>query len=88
MKDKGNKTIAVRPLIDHLNEVLAKDTHSVQFRQGVMVVMEDILHKSKNYSGFRYLEEPEVPKGELPGIRRENPENVFLNTDNTRIFYY
>ena len=50
---------------------------------------------TKNYNGFRYLGEKEVPAGEMPGIfdsqyeKKSNPtqDDLFYRTDSTRICY-
>ena len=59
------------------------------WRQGVMLVVEQVLMESDNYKGFGYLSEDDVPKGELPGIRLNNQiPDRFENTDNTRVRYF
>ena len=59
------------------------------WRQGVMLVAEQVLMESDNYKGFGYLSEDDVPKGELPGIRLNNQiPDRFENTDNTRVRYF
>ena len=71
------------------------------WRQGVMLMVEQVLMDSDNYKGFRYLREDEVPEKALPGIREtesgfgksiEELEDIqfgrFENTDNTRVRYF
>ena len=57
------------------------------WRQGVMLMVEQVLMDSGNYKGFGYLTENEVPKGALPGIRRDEAD-IFENTDSTRVRYF
>tara|TARA_B100000959_G_C14715664_1_gene514768 strand:+ start:313 stop:606 length:294 start_codon:yes stop_codon:yes gene_type:complete len=59
------------------------------WRQGVMLMVEQVLMESNNYKGFRYLALDEVPKGAIPGIRRDRgQEQQFENTDSTRVRYF
>ena len=60
-----------------------------EFRKGVMAMIEAVLFETKNYKGFRYLAQDEVPTGCMPGIRRERGvDNQFDDTDNTRVRYF
>ena len=56
---KGNKTIKVKPLLDWANRQLArKDEYATQeFKSGIATMIEQVLHQSRNYKGFRFLEE-------------------------------
>ena len=59
------------------------------WRQGVMLMVEQVLMSTDNYKGFRYLALDEVPQGRMPGIRRDRgQEKQFDNTDNTRVRYF
>lgn len=86
------KTIEVKNVLEICNGILKNSTQTEDFRSGVMVLLEHILHETENYKGFRYLRKDEVPEGELPGIHYENgqilpyPER-FYNTDSTRVQY-
>ena len=86
------KTIKVEELVDFCNMLLAKSTAPSVYRNGVMVVVEHFLHETKNYTGFRYLLEVEVPADHIPGIRYQNSQGLpyrerFENTDSTRVQY-
>ena len=89
------KTIKVEDIVNSLNWQLANShlTHEANGgRAAMMMFVEDILHKTGNYHGFRYLEQHEVPNGCRPGIQPKVTEgNVekdrFLNTDPTRVRY-
>jgi hypothetical protein len=59
------------------------------WRQGVMLMVEQVLMSTDNYKGFRYLSIDEVPTACTPGIRRDRgTDNQFDNTDNTRVRYF
>ena len=65
-------------------------------RQGMMNVLEMMLHQTGNYRGFTYLTLDEVPNGELPGIVihgtiEDTPIGVRFAagyTDKTRVRYF
>jgi hypothetical protein len=86
----GRKTIEVDYLINEINEFLATDTSSREARKSMLHLLERVLHNTKNYRGFTYLGENDVPAGQLPGIsgkfgdRFRFPEG---KTDNTRVRY-
>jgi hypothetical protein len=92
----GRKTVEVEKMLQFANERLAwvsgVDTRDV--RWGVIVMIEEILHKSGNYNGFRYLDNVELPVDVLPGVRRGKDgdcltyEERFDNTDETRRYYF
>jgi hypothetical protein len=85
------KTFNVDELIDIVNGI-CKDSAAdrKEVRQGAMNVLEAVLHKTGNYSGFNYLRH--VADG-APGVNYvgdkllDYPER-FENTDRTRVFYY
>lgn len=89
----ARKTVDVSKMVDTVNEVLAQSECTPDMRQGMMNLLENVLHETGNYKGFRYLAINEVPKGELPGINGnlgDNPKDYearFANTDNTRVQY-
>lgn len=93
------KTINIESVRVLVNQML-RDSHQsdhlcdksdISFREGAISVLEEILHDSGNYRGFRYLTEDEVFKDCLPGVRRGEDlsyEEKFNNTDETRRYYY
>ena len=95
---KPRKTFPVDTIRDMVNQSLRYSTHSTEARMGMIHLLENVLHGSENYHGFRYLGLDEVPTGELPGIRQsiENYPTVdtwaedprFNNTDDTRRHYF
>ncbi len=83
------KTVSVEYVIDQCNEILRRSTCNEGSRLGVIMMASEILHKTGNYKGFRYLNEEEVPEGQLPGIRWGiGGKPFFENTDHTRINYH
>ena len=94
----ARKTINVEKIKEWANEQLEsersmKDASEIAvgrgYRHGIMNMIEDVLMSTGNYKGYRYLGQDEVPKGHLPGIKRNHrDEPVFENTDNTRVRYF
>ena len=96
----SRKTINVEDLRNYANNQLScsiryerqKESFEgidAEFRKGVMAMIEAVLFETKNYKGFRYLAQDEVPAGCTPGIRRERGvDNQFDETDNTRVRYF
>mgnify|MGYP006089009737 CR=1 FL=1 len=92
------KTFNVEDLIQMVNSSLKySDSEYAERRTGTMVILEEILHRTGNYKGFRYLLADEC-KG-LPGVNyavdakgtmQPHPdiEKRFENTDRTRVMYY
>jgi len=92
------KTVNVESLVKTVNNMLACSTCSADMRQGMINVLEGVLHDARAYTGYRHLQSDEIPAGELPGVNFEtnNLGNRFLcpditarfaNTDNTRRQY-
>ena len=89
----SRKTIEVEAVLDYANTLLSHSLNADE-RRGVMLITEEILHRTGNYRGFKYLDKFEVPEGELPGINVDNNRQMydgderFDNTDRTRVQYY
>jgi hypothetical protein len=84
------KTIAVKTIVDQLNDTLSTGFQTIQERQAIMTFVEQILRDTGNYRGFQYLTQEQVPLNQLPGIRGKNGDEVgsrFMNTDSTRVKY-
>lgn len=68
------KTIKVERALELANNFLAKSVGTPELgqgmRSGVASLIEEILCETGNYSGFRYLDESEVPAGQLAGVHR------------------
>ena len=90
----AKKTIKIDQLREHVNTSLKISTDTPDMRQGKILLLEAILHLTGNYNGYRFLQQEEVPKGQLPGIRIDSDSdgitelNPFFNTDPTRVRYY
>lgn len=74
------KTVEVEWIKDRMNYLLKHDVDqkgkpatSLVSRQMTCIWIEAILTESGNYRGFRYLNQSEVPEGELPGIEMPDP---------------
>ena len=62
------KTCNVEQLRNTVNEMLQNSTCSADTRQGMINVLEQVLHDTGNYNGFQYLGKEATPEGQLPGI--------------------
>ena len=87
------KTFNVSELVDTVNSMLKDSGPEVaERRQGMMNVLEHVLHESGLYKGFRYLLQEECEG--LPGVNYLNgvphPDiNLrFADTDRTRVMYF
>jgi hypothetical protein len=51
------KTIEVKQLIDYSNQQLSRtDSYATkEFKQGICVIIEGVLHMTDNYSGFMFI---------------------------------
>ena len=93
---KARKTINVDSLRLYANEML-KAHGNAPYRNGIILMIERVLHDSGNYKGYNYLFKADVPEGCRPGIQNVpgQPYNVpedyverFMDTDCTRRYYY
>jgi len=86
------KTIDVAELISMTNEVLrdSMGPRDIEWRRGLIYILESALFKTGNYKGFKYLTEGHVPDGERPGINSIDLDIVgrFENTDRTRVAFF
>lgn len=83
------KTIELRKLVDLVNDMnmapsLPKDT-----RQGANTLLEQALHLSGQYQGFRYLTSNDLPESVEPGIvgQEENGKYIFGDESRRQYFY-
>ena len=87
------KTIEISKLVEMTNGILQNSgPDCVDIRNGVSNLLESVLMDTKNYTGFRYLDETEVSTNSKPGIRdtasnTRGPDN-FKDTDSTRRYYF
>lgn len=89
----ARKTIKIDEFRDVINNSLATHTGGVEYGEGLIAALESALRLANQYHGFRYLEQHEVPDGELPGIywvedADGNTDPVFANTNSTRVHYF
>lgn len=85
----GKKTFNVDAFKDQINKMLATSLVTADLREGFIVALEQVLHDTGNYRGYRYLTVKEVPDGHKPGIRYEAgaPAHSFDDCDSTRRQY-
>lgn len=89
------KTADISAIKDEVNRILRGTWpgNTKDFRQGVIVLLENILWQADNYRGYRYLTNHELPGDVEPGVRYKadgtahSYEERFLNTDTTRRVY-
>jgi len=88
----GRKTIEVERLVEMVNNVLQHSAaDQVGIRHGMINMLESVLFETKNYKGFRYLNQNEVD-APYPGIwlnedGSHNYPACFEHTDRTRVRY-
>jgi hypothetical protein len=88
------KTYPVETLVNKVNTVLKNSAPElVERRKGAMILLEEVLHNTGNYGGFRYLLANEVEHGP-PGVNylgnmpHPDYDRRFANTDHTRVHYF
>lgn len=84
------KTFNVESFKEKCNWKLANSFMSYEALQELCLTLEDVLHETGNYAGFRYLIASEVPNGELPGIRNTDCQDNavwFIDTNEYRRRY-
>ena len=92
----ARKTVDVATLLTMVNNICRYSVdESKGVRQGAMNVLEQVLHDTGNYKGFRYLCTDEMEPGYTAGINSEygkplpnDYELRFNGCDNTRVQYF
>lgn len=51
----ATKTVKVKPILEKANELLKNPILTQEFKEGVVAMLEGVLHKSGNYQGFMFL---------------------------------
>jgi hypothetical protein len=89
----AKKTFKVEDLVTIVNGICKDSAPGVAgVRQGAMNTLECVLHRTGNYSGFRYLRAGECEG--RPGVNYEGnmPHSDivgrFKDTDSTRVHYF
>ena len=90
---RRRKTVEVERIREIANNFLAYESkfHSdnEDFRKGVSVMIEAVLHESGNYNGFGYLARHHLPEGSKVGIQEGDCyEEWFDDVDRTRVVYF
>jgi hypothetical protein len=90
----ATKTINVKKMVEFANARLTKD-NSREERNGIILMVEEILHSTENYKGYFYLNKNDLPNNVLPGINVDDDgyaltdyELRSMNTDDTRRHYF
>jgi len=87
------KTVEVATFRNYVNDALKNSLGPPEYREGMIVVLEEMLHSTGNYRGFTYLSALCMdPKGKYPtiqpGIRwTAGFEPSFVDCDKTRRYY-
>jgi len=91
------KTAKIEDMTNHANALLMNlADDQVQMREGVIMLLEQTLHRAGAYNGFRYLDAKDMEKScsgktvginEVGNITLEYDER-FEGTDRTRIHYF
>ena len=92
---KIRKTAEIEKIVRVANRILAGTwgANSKEYRAGVIVMLEAILHDAGIFHGFRYLSNHDLPGHIEPGVRYRADGSIgdyherFLNTDDTRRQY-
>jgi hypothetical protein len=66
----SRKTVEIEAILKMANQLLAGEG-TVEFRLGVIAMIEPALFLAKRYRGFDYLTASQVPIGVEPGIIRD-----------------
>ncbi len=89
----SRKTVKVEDLVATVNRMCQTSGPEVKgIRQGMMFLLEDVLHQTHNYKGFRFLRADECVG--QPGVNyvdnmpHPDIEKRFENTDSTRVQYF
>lgn len=88
------KTFNIEAFKSQINSSLKNSTCTPDVRRGMVFSLEHVLFEAGAYSGYRYLDQHEVRDDQLPGVRVDDTGHVlpmetrFLNTDDTRRYYY
>jgi hypothetical protein len=64
---KGRKTTGVQELISYANDQLARTDEfaNVDFKCGVITMIERVLHDTNNYQGFMFLNSDDCETGTM-----------------------
>lgn len=74
----SRKTVSVLEMLEFANESLAADYHTLEFKEGVCAMIEKILMKSDNYSGFMFLDSAEASINFNPETKEYKPNYAYF----------
>lgn len=87
----SRKTFEVEAIKNYTNGILAAPNHvGKEMREGAILVLDHLLHRSGNYKGYRYLHQYELEAGITPGIDSTSGDDAaeWVIMDETRRFYF
>jgi hypothetical protein len=90
MRVRKRRTLDVAELVSEVNRRNRESTCSPEARAGWNALLEEILWATRQYAGYVYLQQPEVPPGEKPGVIRDTSGAEYPNhqfPDETRRHY-
>lgn len=67
----ARKTFKVEDLVTAVNHNLRNGIDTADTRYGMIALIEQVLHDSGNYKGYRYLTQAEIPSLFKPGIHTD-----------------
>ena len=79
MKNVTRKTFNVSAFKEKINWRLSNCFMSEDELKQLCMTLEDVLHDTGNYGGFRFLRGYECPTGVNPGIREGNDRGEWFN---------
>jgi len=83
------KTIDIEKIVELVNATNSCEVSTKEQRNAVSFLLEDILHETGNYQGFRYLTSCDLPEGIEPGIVFDKSgEHNHVYPDPSRIQYF
>ena len=89
----ARKTFKVEDLVIAVNRKLRNGIDTIDTRYGMIALIEQVLHDSGNYKGYRFLTQAEIPSSHKPGIHTDTNGDIlpypdrFKDTDDTRREY-
>lgn len=88
---KARKTIRIETLRKLTNSMSRHSTCKPEIRKGYQALLNQALHETGNYNGFRYLTRSDVGEGVAPGINDvasdASMQDKFEDTDSSRIAF-
>lgn len=81
------KTFNINDFKTKINSALKNSTCSADVRRGMIFALETVLFE-EGYLGYTHLTQHQVNDDQLPGMRVGPDGKSYINTDDTRRYYY